>query len=272
MLFNKELTELIKYPAGNSSETYYVPDSVKSIDAWAFSGCIYLTSVNIPQSVTSIGSRAFYECKNLKSIDIPKSISSISPYAFCSCTNLADLIIPDSVTIIEDYAFSYCYSLKEAAIPKSVKSIGSGAFSRCSSLTSVTIPDGVESIGVGAFENCSSLTEINIPESVTDISGFISKTSNGGTVRINERTAFSGTPWYNARKAENPLVIYEKPAYNRMVYHIILILYDRGACTAPLYCRPAPACKICPTTYIYSAISAQSTVPFQLNCIPLSAV
>ena len=46
-LFNKEKTELIRYPEGKSESTYAIPDSVTSIGDSAFSDCISLTSITI---------------------------------------------------------------------------------------------------------------------------------------------------------------------------------------------------------------------------------
>ena len=61
VLFNKDCTELICFPAGRKG-TYEIPDSVKSIGNWAFDRCSGLTSITIPDSVTSIGNYAFAYC------------------------------------------------------------------------------------------------------------------------------------------------------------------------------------------------------------------
>ena len=45
-----------------------IPNSVTSIESYAFKGCSGLTSVTIPNSVTSIGGSAFSYCSGLKSI------------------------------------------------------------------------------------------------------------------------------------------------------------------------------------------------------------
>lgn len=54
VLFNKDKTSLIIYPAGKAATSYTVPSGVKTIEENAFYGCVNLSSVTIPASVTSI--------------------------------------------------------------------------------------------------------------------------------------------------------------------------------------------------------------------------
>ena len=68
VLFNKDKTTLIKYPAGKQGASYTIPNSVTSIGEYAFYGCIGLTSVTIPANVTNIGQAAFFNCRNLTEI------------------------------------------------------------------------------------------------------------------------------------------------------------------------------------------------------------
>ena len=172
VLFNKDKTELITYPAGKTDSEYVIPNSVTSIGYSAFKNCTSLTSVTIGNSVTSIGNEAFYGCTSLTSVTVPDSVTSIGDYAFCNCTSLTSVTIPDSVTSIGDYAFCNCTSLTSVTIPDSVTSIGYSAFRGCTSLTSVTIPDSVTSIGDAAFSDCTSLTSLTISDSVTSIGKY----------------------------------------------------------------------------------------------------
>jgi hypothetical protein len=63
------------------------------------------TSVTIPNSVTSIENWAFYGCTSLTSVTIPNSVTSIENWAFEGCTGLKEIVIPNSVTEIGHGAF-----------------------------------------------------------------------------------------------------------------------------------------------------------------------
>ena len=91
ILFNKDKSELITYPAGKADSEYAIPNSVTSISAFAFSGCTSLTSITIPDSVTSIGGGAFSGCTSLASVTIPNNVKSIGHSAFRNCTSLKDV-------------------------------------------------------------------------------------------------------------------------------------------------------------------------------------
>ncbi len=146
-----------------------IPEGVKSIGEWAFSGCSLLKEIKMPDSLTDIGKDAFYNCTSLEKVTIPKGVKSIGKGAFKGCSSLVEIKMPDSLTDIGEDAFYNCTSLEKVTIPKGVISIGNWAFDGCSSLKEVTICEGVESIGGWAFDGCSSLKEIKMPDSLTDI-------------------------------------------------------------------------------------------------------
>lgn len=103
---------------------------------------------------------------------------------------ITKVIIDSGVTYIGDNAFSNCIKLSSVTIPDSVTSIGYCAFAYNSSLKSIVIPPSVTSIDDEAFCLCESLISVTIPESLTSIGEFV----------------FYGTPWLEAKRAENPLV------------------------------------------------------------------
>ncbi len=111
VLFNKDATAIIIYPPSKQSAAYTIPDSVTSIEKYAFSGCTSLSSITIGDSVTSIGSSTFSGCTALTSVTIPDSVTYIGGYAFYGCTSLSSVTIPDSVTSIGNEAFYGCSKL-----------------------------------------------------------------------------------------------------------------------------------------------------------------
>ena len=208
VLFNKDKTTLIQYPAGKPETAYTIPDGVTSFGDYAFAYCDALTQVTIPNGVTSIGYYVFGYCSALTLVNIPNSVTSIVTAAFQECRALTQVNIPDGVTSIGSGAFENCDALTQVTIPNSVKSIGNSAFASCDALTALhvdaantaycsengilfnkdkttliqypagkpetayTIPNGVASIGSGAFENCSALTQVTIPSSVKSIGSY----------------------------------------------------------------------------------------------------
>ena len=169
VLFNKDKTTLIQYPAKNEKTSYTIPSSVTNIANYAFYYCEILTSITLPNGVTTIGDSAFEGCVNIPSINLPNSVTSIGDSAFYYCESLTSIVIPNNITTIGYSAFDNCSSLTSVTIPDSVTSIGESAFGYCASLTSITLPKDLISIGEAAFKRCTSLTEITIPSKVESI-------------------------------------------------------------------------------------------------------
>jgi len=157
VVFNKDKTVLLAYPAGKPSGRY-----------------------DMPASVTTISAVAFDQCKNLRSVPISKDITQIGEGAFVG-TNLPALVVEDQnpayktvdgVLFTKDGSTLLVYPPGRAgsyAIPSGVTKIGNRAFEGCAHLTSVTLPESVTVIGARAFYNCEGLTGIVIPRGVTKI-------------------------------------------------------------------------------------------------------
>ena len=116
-----------------------------------------LTSITIPNSITSIDDYAFYYCTKLQSATIANSVTSIGTRAFAHCESLESITIPNSVKIIEDEAFSGCSALTSIVIPNSVTSIGARVFLECKSLESAAVSNRVRAFGGYIFAFCDSL-------------------------------------------------------------------------------------------------------------------
>ena len=137
-----------------------IPNTVKTIESYAFWLQKNMGNVTIPSSVTSIEKYAFCWCSNMTSVTIPNSVTSLGDNAFLQCKKLASLTIGTGITSIGEVCFGYCEKLTTVTIPNNVKTIGLRAFSECVTLTTVIIGNGVTSIGSNAFENCNAMTDL----------------------------------------------------------------------------------------------------------------
>ena|GEM_PF-3941296 len=121
VLFNREKSVLIKFPAAKEATEYTIPDGVTRIEDNAFYRCNSLTEITMPDIVTSIGSDAFYWCNSLIEITIPDSVTSIGSRAFYMCNSLTEITIPDNVATIGSYAFYSCIGLTTINIGNSLQ-------------------------------------------------------------------------------------------------------------------------------------------------------
>ena len=91
VLFNKEQTLLVQYPAGKQNSTYAIPYGVTDVGYGAFIQCETLMDVTIPDSVTNIGECAFDGCTNLAAVKMGCGVTEISNAAFRDCNSLKDI-------------------------------------------------------------------------------------------------------------------------------------------------------------------------------------
>ncbi|MBC8596018.1 leucine-rich repeat domain-containing protein [Qingrenia yutianensis] len=167
VLFNKDKTELVRYPSGNERSTYIIPESVQNIYESAFSYAKNLTDVTLPQNISKLADNTFSDCTNLKGIEIPKNVTEIGSYAFSDCSNLEKAVLHDGIVTLGSGVFYECGALKYADIPKNLTEIPRSTFYGCESLKNIKLPGSVKTVDFSAFQRCTSLTEIDIPQSVT---------------------------------------------------------------------------------------------------------
>ncbi len=149
-------------------KTATLPDSLLSIDFYAFAACKSLSTVNISDNskLSGIYEGAFYNDAMLKKINIPDGVKEISDYAFANCSELSTADISDKSMLfnIGSYAFSDS-GLTNIVIPSSLKEIGSYAFANLTKnqTKEVIIPNSASEIGQGMLKNISAIQKLSIP-------------------------------------------------------------------------------------------------------------
>ena len=176
-----------------------MPSSVKTIEDYAFDGCVNLETISLSSGLKYIGNRVFGNCQKLTRLTIPKSVARVQQEALSDCPALTwidvelaspnfksidgvlfnkaatsilaypggrpgSYAIPSSVTTIGNSAFHWCMELSTVSIPSSVKKILKNAFGGCTSLKSVIIPRNVEVIEEGPFRYCRALGGIVVDQ------------------------------------------------------------------------------------------------------------
>lgn len=162
-----------------------LPDTVKRLDNYAFSGCKNLTGIVLPDNITTIDMDAFSGCSSLQYIYMSPKTKTISSCAFSGCTSLKEIYMGNSVSYIGQHAFGRCSSLTEIYIPKSVTKMFNYSFSDCTSLANVYYEGSIEdwmnidfnhgnpnplSFGANLYVNSNEIvTKVVVPENMTNI-------------------------------------------------------------------------------------------------------
>lgn len=95
-----------------------IGDKVKIIPNglfWGGTGAVQVKNIVIPDSVTTIEGYAFAECNTLESVTISKNVTVIENNAFMDCVNLKDVYIESPTIAKMLISFSVCGSLIEYA-------------------------------------------------------------------------------------------------------------------------------------------------------------
>ena len=137
VLFNKDTTTLIGYPAASARESYTVPASVKTAGDGAFFNSKYLKKIVLPDNIETLGYSLFASSKSLEEVTLPSSIKELSIYLFKDCTKLKSVVIPEGVTTIGYSAFEGCSRLESISLPESINFIDFFAFGSLSNLKNV---------------------------------------------------------------------------------------------------------------------------------------
>lgn len=191
VLFNKDKTELVRYPVLRDSKEYEVPSFCVTIKKEAFYGAKKLESIVLHDTL-NIEEFGFYKANRLKTIkwaggkysdnSWPPSVK-MTRRAFCDCS-ISNMILLDGIedvgtsfwgcpiesinipNTVKTLALGALGNLKEITLPDSVEILGENAFSYCKKLTSIVVPHSVKTIGKSCFSNCLALKYVSLPEGI----------------------------------------------------------------------------------------------------------
>ena len=177
VLYDKDVTHLLVYPAGRPDVSYETPDTVRTVGSYAFHSCKYLENIRLT-GVEKLEERAFSTAKALKHIDLANSVQLIDTYA---CANLSTLtyltgtgalraiganafsstglefVTLPAIELLGQYAFSFCKDMKRCVIGSTVQSIYASAFNYCKGMhEAYFLGDRPDSVGANIFAKTAS--------------------------------------------------------------------------------------------------------------------
>lgn len=143
-----------------------LPNSLSSIEDFAFTANDKLRKLILPENVTMIGEQAFFACSKLESISFNDKLISIGEDCFRKCVNLTSINITDNVSHLGDYCFAGCTNLSSIMLGASVTRVPYG-FCQVSSLTPLPLLGLHKSIQAfsSGWRWSSSLSDLYEPES-----------------------------------------------------------------------------------------------------------
>ena len=178
VLFSKDMTKLLYYPAGrDQGGEYAIPEGVMELGGSAIEDT-GLTVIELPSTLVKLyngndladnpalkeikvaennpvyrsvdgmlfdnsGTLICYpagrEKETLEAGDFPAEMKAIGPYAFQFAQHLKNVEIPEGIKTIEWMCFTFSPSLENVTVPASVNFIAGYAFAHCDNLKKVTI-------------------------------------------------------------------------------------------------------------------------------------
>lgn len=169
ILYNKDKTTIVSYPAGNKRPVYTIPAYITRVEDSAFMGAINLEEVSWLNPETNFGLSTFSFCTNLYRVTVPEGTKHLADWMFNACFSLTEVNLPDSVESFGAGVFHWCTGLTEIKLPANLYEVTSNSFRECYNLKKVVLNDSLRFIGPNAFSWCFALEEINLHENIKQI-------------------------------------------------------------------------------------------------------
>ena len=106
VIFSKDLTKLLYYPARKEAAYYRVPEETTSIRQAAFNDAVNLRFLDMSGSgVTNIDYYPMYACENLSYVNLPAGLTEINGFFFTYC-KAEKLFVPASVSSVSTFGMN----------------------------------------------------------------------------------------------------------------------------------------------------------------------
>lgn len=204
VLFDLQMTRLIRYPANKPGASYAVPASVTRVEDSAFALNTELVEIALLRRTAEIGRSAFYACSGLQRVSFSGNAPEIAEDAF-SNTNLTACYPENNATWTSNQLQSYGGTVTwqpytPAPLGEETGTCGENLVWKLDcdgnmvisgtgemddyvertrpwsafreDIKTLTVEEGVMSIGHYAFNDCPNLHEVNLPEGLMRIGGY----------------------------------------------------------------------------------------------------
>ena len=175
ILYSKDLSTLVHYPAGKEEQEFTLPEEVRKIAGLAFASNYFLMEVMLGDHLEEVGSYAFARCSCLSFMSLPAQTTRLGVSPFHDCTMLLEIEVDpsnpyyssvDGVLYNKDQTqlIQYPAGLYEDfyKAPDTVREIAEYACYDAQYLEVLKIPAGVRKIGDMAFAFCDKLCDVEI--------------------------------------------------------------------------------------------------------------
>ena len=175
ILYSKDLSVLVHYPAAKEEQEFTIPEEVRKIAGLAFASNYFLMEVMLGDHLEEVGSYAFARCSSLSFMSLPAQTTRLGVSPFHDCTMLLEIEVDPSnpcyssidgvlynkeqTQLIQYPAGLYDDFYK---VPDTVREIAENACYDAQDLEVLKIPAGVHKIGDMAFAFCDQLRDVEI--------------------------------------------------------------------------------------------------------------
>lgn len=175
ILYSKDMSVLLHYPAAKEEQEFTLPEEVRKIAGLAFASNYFLTDVTLGDHLEEVGSYAFARCYGLTYIYLPPQTTRLGIAPFHDCrmlleievdlsnpcySSLCGIIYNEEQTKLIQYPGGKYGDFYK--VPDTVQEVAEYACYNAQNLEVLKIPAGVRKIGDLAFAFCDKLREVEL--------------------------------------------------------------------------------------------------------------